>query len=179
MVWLNPINYVLFDFVYLNDNFTFLTKLYFILFLCIFFFVFKEYFFCKFIITVELLLLLFFSVLGLFFFITANDFLVMYLALELYSLSIYGVISMFKNSILLIEAAIKYFIVSSLSTSFILFGVALLYFYTGIINFYDLELYILSYELLNFSTNKIYFYMSTLLINFGFLTKISAAPMHV
>lgn len=180
ILWNSAIYYFIFDFSFSSDPTTFLSKVFFIFFLCIFLWLFKNYIFIKTIFMSEFYLLLVFSILGLFLILTSTDFLTFYISLELYSLSIYGVMSVVKTSLSFIESAIKYFIISSFSSGLILFGISVIYFFTAATNFYDLSLFIHSYELFIASTdNSIYYLTAIFLIFLGFAIKLSAAPFHI
>jgi len=85
----------------------------------------------------EYVLLILFSVLGLFLLCSSNDLLTAYLAIELQSLSFYVLASFKKNSTFSVDAGIKYFILGAFSSSLFLFGSSLIYGLTGTINFDD------------------------------------------
>lgn len=87
----------------------------------------------------EYLLLILFSVLGLFLLCSANDFLTAYLALELQSLAFYVLASFKKNSAFSVDAGVKYFILGAFASSLFLFGSSLLYGMTGTICFDDFK----------------------------------------
>jgi NADH-quinone oxidoreductase subunit N len=87
----------------------------------------------------EYVLLLLFSILGLFILISSNDLLTAYLAIELQSLSFYVLAAFKKNSTFSIESGIKYFILGSFSSCLFLLGSSLLYGLTGTINFEDFK----------------------------------------
>lgn len=57
----------------------------------------------------------------------SNDFLTMYLALELQSLSLYVLASIKRNKILSLEAGLKYFATGSFSSGLLVFGISLMY----------------------------------------------------
>ena len=88
----------------------------------------------------EYLLLILFSVLGMFLLCSANDFLTAYLAIELQSLAFYVLAAFKKNSTFSVDAGIKYFILGSFASSLFLFGASLLYGLTGTIFFDDFQL---------------------------------------
>jgi NADH-quinone oxidoreductase subunit N len=67
------------------------------------------------------------SVLGLILLNGCDDFLTLYLAIELQSLSFYILAVFQRNSEYNGEASLKYFILGSLASGFLLFGFALLY----------------------------------------------------
>lgn len=87
----------------------------------------------------EYIILILFSVLGMFLLCSSNDLITAYLAIELQSLSFYVLASYKKNSTFSVEAGIKYFILGSLASSFFLFGSSLIYGITGTVNFDDLR----------------------------------------
>ena len=59
--------------------------------------------------------------------VSSNHFITLYLAIELQSLSFYILTGSQKQSILSIEAALKYFILGSIASGFILFGSSIIY----------------------------------------------------
>jgi len=71
--------------------------------------------------------------------VSANDFLLFYLAFELQSFSFYILAASKKDSLLSTEAGLKYFVQGSFASGLLLFGVALLYGTLGSINFNDLR----------------------------------------
>lgn len=73
------------------------------------------------------------GLIGLFFLIISNDFILFFLALELYSLSVYLLV--FKNEINQTRISILYFLIGSISSSFILLGFSILYSQTGSLDF--------------------------------------------
>jgi NADH-quinone oxidoreductase subunit N len=87
----------------------------------------------------EYILLILFSVLGLFLLCSSNDLLTAYLAIELQSLAFYVLASFKKNSTFSVDAGIKYFILGAFSSSLFLFGSSLLYGITGTINFEEFK----------------------------------------
>jgi len=93
----------------------------------------------------EYYLLILFSLLASFFLISANDFIILYLALELSSFCFFVLIGTNRNSLLSCEASLKYFIFSTLSSIFLLLGVSMLYSITGSINLTDLRRFCVSW----------------------------------
>ncbi len=84
----------------------------------------------------EVFPLLMFAVTGMMLFPAANDFLMLFVALEIFSLPLYLLCGLARRRRLLSqEAALKYFLLGSLSSAIFLFGVALLYGYTGSFDF--------------------------------------------
>lgn len=126
--------------------------------------------------SMEFELILGLGFIGLFFFIISNDFILFFLALELYSLSVY--LLLFKNEINLARISILYFLIGSISSSFILLGFSILYTLTGSLD--------INYIIENLNTiieyhNLSFFGFNPISIGFAFffiglLFKIGAAP---
>ena len=72
-----------------------------------------------------------FSLLGQMVMISGNNFLVIYLGLELMSLSLYALVALRRNHTQSTEAAMKYFILGALASGFMLYGISMLYGATG------------------------------------------------
>lgn len=83
----------------------------------------------------EFPILLVFAGIGMMLMVSANDLLSLYMALELQSLSLYVLASFQRNAVSSSEAGIKYFILGALSSGMLLFGISLIYGFTGTIEF--------------------------------------------
>jgi NADH-quinone oxidoreductase subunit N len=79
----------------------------------------------------ELYALALFALLGQMIMISAGSLLVVYLGLELMSLSLYAMAAMRRDHPLSAEAAIKYFVLGALASGFLLYGMSMLYGATG------------------------------------------------
>jgi len=79
----------------------------------------------------EYYLLGLFAVLGMSIMVSANTFLTIYLGLELLSLALYGMVAMDKQSSVSSEAAMKYFVLGSLASGLLLYGISIFYGLTG------------------------------------------------
>ena len=62
----------------------------------------------------------------------------MYLTIELLSLPLYGLASIKSRSLLSTEAGLKYFVLGAFSSGLLLFGLSLVYGFTGLMNLNDL-----------------------------------------
>jgi len=114
-----------------------------------------------------------FSVGGLLLFPVSNDFLTMFVALEVFSLPLYLMASMARRRRLLSqEAALKYFILGAFSSAFFLFGAALIYAATASVNFSVVALAIENSSLDGLIIPGIG------LIAVGLLFKVGAVPFH-
>jgi NADH-quinone oxidoreductase subunit N len=72
-----------------------------------------------------------FSLLGQLVMISGNNFLTLYLGLELMSLSLYAVIALRRDAAQSNEAAMKYYVLGALASGFLLYGISMLYGATG------------------------------------------------
>jgi len=124
--------------------------------------------------TFEYQILLLIVIFGSLCLISSNDFLILYLAIEIISLSLYILASYNTNSSLSAEASLKYVILGSFSSGLFLFGSSLFYGFTGTINFNKLYLLLLD-------TSDIYYAVILGLLFFfiSFLFKLGAAPFHM
>ena len=72
-----------------------------------------------------------FALLGMFVMISGNNFLVIYLGLELLTLSSYALVALRRDDSNATEAAMKYFVLGALASGFLLYGLSMLYGATG------------------------------------------------
>ncbi len=72
-----------------------------------------------------------FVYLGISVMVSANNFLVIYLGLELMSLSLYALTAMRRDHGVATEAAMKYFVLGALASGFLLYGLSMMYGATG------------------------------------------------
>jgi NADH-quinone oxidoreductase subunit N len=82
----------------------------------------------------ELFSLGLFSLLGMFVMISGNNFLVLYMGIELLTLSSYALVALRRDHILSVEAGMKYFVLGALASGFLLYGMSMLYGATGTLN---------------------------------------------
>jgi NADH-quinone oxidoreductase subunit N len=75
----------------------------------------------------ELFTLTLFALLGIMLMISANNLLVIYLGLELQSLSLYALVALRRDDARSSEAAMKYFVLGALASGFLLYGMSMLY----------------------------------------------------
>ena len=79
----------------------------------------------------EFFTLALFSLLGVQVMVSANNFLVVYLGLELMSLSLYALTALRRDHGQSTEAAMKYFVLGALASGFLLYGLSMMYGATG------------------------------------------------
>jgi NADH-quinone oxidoreductase subunit N len=79
----------------------------------------------------EFFVLALFATLGMMVMISANHFLILYLGLELLSLSLYSMVALARDSARSTEAAMKYFVLGALASGMLLYGMSMIYGATG------------------------------------------------
>ena len=79
----------------------------------------------------ELFTLSMFALLGMFIMISGNNFLVIYLGLELLTLSSYALVALRRDNATATEAAMKYFVLGAMASGFLLYGLSMVYGATG------------------------------------------------
>jgi NADH-quinone oxidoreductase subunit N len=79
----------------------------------------------------ELFTLSMFGLLGMFIMIGGNNFLVIYMGLELLTLSSYALVALRRDSEIATEAAMKYFVLGAMASGFLLYGMSMMYGATG------------------------------------------------
>jgi len=119
----------------------------------------------------EIYLLILSNVIGLIYLISSNDWLITVVAWELFNLSLYLLVSINSDAEAALSAAIKYFLLSALTTTFLLLAVALLYALTGSTHYDHLTL---SFTMMADPS----FSWPLMLMIVTFFFKLGAAPFH-
>ncbi len=122
----------------------------------------------------EIFPLLMFAIGGMLLFPASNDLLTMFVALEVLSLPLYLLCGLARRRRLLSqEAALKYFLLGAFSSAFFLYGVALLYGYSGTVRLSGIA------DAVSTQTgNDSLLLVGTALLTVGLLFKVGAAPFH-
>lgn len=122
----------------------------------------------------EIFPLVMFSILGMMVFASANDFVTLFVALEVLSLPLYVLAGLARRRRLLSqEASLKYFILGALSSAFFLFGIALLFGFSGSFNFGQIGDAVPVVAGMDFLLLG-----GAILVLVGLLFKIGAVPFH-
>jgi NADH-quinone oxidoreductase subunit N len=123
----------------------------------------------------EYYVLVLLATVGMMFMSSGADLIVIFLGLELMSVSVYVLAGIDRRSAFSAEAAVKYFLLGAFASGFFLYGVALLYGATGTTNLTQMHLQITS---LGLETNLMLLCgIGLLLVGFGF--KVAAVPFHM
>ena len=122
----------------------------------------------------ELFTLAMFSLLGISVMLSANNFLVIYLGLELMSLSLYALTAMRRDNLNATEAAMKYFVLGALASGFLLYGLSMMYGATG-----SLEISEVFKAIGTGQINKAVLTFGLVFIVAGLGFKLGAVPFHM
>ncbi len=79
----------------------------------------------------ELFSLSMFALLGMFIMMSGNNFLMIYLGLELLTLASYALVALRRDNVNATEAAMKYFVLGAMASGFLLYGLSMMYGATG------------------------------------------------
>lgn len=110
---------------------------------------------------------------GLMLLISSNNLLMIFVAVELVSLSLYAMTALNKSSAASAEAGLKYFLFGGTAAAFMLYGISLIYGLTG-----SLDLNTVAASLESQKLEPLH-YLAIILTLTGFGFKIAAAPFHL
>ncbi|MCA3240955.1 MAG: NADH-quinone oxidoreductase subunit NuoN [Rubrivivax sp.] len=122
----------------------------------------------------EFFTLTLFALLGIAVMCSANNFLVVYLGLELMSLSLYALVALRRDHAVATEAAMKYFVLGALASGFLLYGLSMMYGATG-----TLEIPRVFERIAGGGINKEVLVFGTVFVVAGLAFKLGAAPFHM
>ncbi len=105
----------------------------------------------------------------------ARDLMIVFLGIELMSVSIYALAGLNRRSVRGAEGALKYFLLGAFSTAILLYGIALVYGATGTTGLYEIHQRVVELQL--GSSPLLLIGMALLLVGFGF--KVSSVPFHM
>ncbi len=114
------------------------------------------------------------TLLGQLIMISANSFLIIYLGLELMSLSLYALVALRRDNAVSTEAAMKYFVLGALASGFMLYGMSMLYGATGSLNLGEI-----AKALAGGSIDKTVLMLGVVFLVAGLAFKLGAAPFHM
>jgi NADH-quinone oxidoreductase subunit N len=117
--------------------------------------------------------LIVFALAGMLFAASSNDFVMLFVSIELITITFYVLTSFQRGRLVSLEAGVKYLILGALSSAFLIFGISLIWGTTGKLNFNDL-----AQVSGQFVDNKIFLFgVLFVLVGLGF--KIAAFPFQI
>ena len=122
----------------------------------------------------EFYVLALFSLLGQMVMISASNLLVIYLGLELMSLSLYALVALRRNHTQSTEAAMKYFILGALASGFLLYGMSMLYGASGTLDLGSIIKYGMSG-----TANRTILVFGVVFVVAGLAFKLGVVPFHM
>lgn len=127
----------------------------------------------------EYYVLLLSSALGMLITASANDFLTIFVGIELSAFSSYGLVAFRKANDKSAEAGAKYLLIGAFSSALTLYGISLLYALTGSITFEGVNAFLIGLEngVIDGDFNELVF-ISSLFVIAGLGFKIAVVPFH-
>jgi NADH-quinone oxidoreductase subunit N len=121
----------------------------------------------------ELPVLMLLATCGMSLMVSAQSFLALYMGLELQSLALYVLAAFNRDSLRSSEAGLKYFVLGSLSSGMLLYGISLIYGFTGSTEFATIA------GMVKSSSVSIGLTFGLVFLLAGLAFKISAVPFHM
>jgi NADH-quinone oxidoreductase subunit N len=113
------------------------------------------------------------STVGMMLMISAHNMIGLYLGLELQNLGVYVLAAFHRDNLRSTESGLKYFVLSSLSSGLLLYGISLVYGYTGSVGFHEIA------AALSATPHSIGLVFGLVFVLAGLIFKISAVPFHM
>jgi NADH-quinone oxidoreductase subunit N len=117
--------------------------------------------------------LILFALAGMMFAASANDFPMVFVSIELITITFYILTSFQRNRLHSLEAGIKYLILGAFASAFMVFGIALIYGSSGTMSFVELQV-----KAAGLAGQPV-FLVGVLLLLAGLAFKIAAFPLHI
>ncbi|WP_431275761.1 NADH-quinone oxidoreductase subunit NuoN [Variovorax ureilyticus] len=114
------------------------------------------------------------ALLGMFVMISGSNFLVLYLGLELLTLSSYALVALRRDNAVASEAAMKYFVLGAMASGFLLYGLSMMYGATGSLDINEVFKAIGTRQV-----NHQVLVFGLVFIVAGLAFKVGAAPFHM
>ena len=119
--------------------------------------------------------LLLFGVLGMMIMVSSTHFVTIFIGLEVMSIAIYVLCGLLSGNPRSAEASLKYFLLGAFATAFLLYGMALIYATTGLLDVREIAGYLVSG---NFRLTPLFMIgLAMLVVGFGF--KTASVPFHM
>ena len=121
----------------------------------------------------ELPVLIVLATLGMMLMVSANSFLGLYMGLELQSLALYVLAAFNRDHLRSTEAGLKYFVLGALSSGMLLYGISMIYGFTGSVDFYIVR------DVIAREGISIGLIFGLVFLISGLAFKVSAVPFHM
>ena len=121
----------------------------------------------------ELPVLMLIATLGMMLMVSASSFLSLYMGLELQSLALYVLAAFNRDNLRSSEAGLKYFVLGALSSGMMLYGISLIYGFTGSVQFSTIA------GVISHSGTGIGLIFGIVFLVSGLAFKVSAVPFHM
>jgi NADH-quinone oxidoreductase subunit N len=121
----------------------------------------------------EFPILIVFAVLGMMIMVSAGDFIALYMGTELQSLALYVLASFHRDNLRSTEAGLKYFVLGALSSGMLLYGISLIYGFTGTTSFETVA------HVVKASGVSVGLIFGLVFLTAGLAFKVSAVPFHM
>jgi len=115
-----------------------------------------------------------FATLGMLVMASAQNFITIYLGLELLSLCMYALVAYLRDSNNAAEAAIKYFVLGAIASGMLLYGMSIMYGITGTLSLSEINAYLVNVNELNIG---LIFALTFIVVGVAF--KFGAVPFHM
>jgi len=116
-----------------------------------------------------------FATLGMMIMVSANSMLVLYLGLELLSLSLYAMVAFWRDNGKASEAAMKYFVLGAIASGMLLYGMSILYGLSGHIDLPGIAAFVSGQDIMK--NVGLLFGLTFIIVGLGF--KLGAVPFHM
>jgi NADH-quinone oxidoreductase subunit N len=114
------------------------------------------------------------ALLGMFVMMSGSNFLLIYLGLELLTLSSYALVALRRDNAVASEAAMKYFVLGAMASGFLLYGLSMMYGATG-----SLEISEVFKAINTGRINRAVLVLGTVFVVAGLAFKLGAVPFHM
>jgi NADH-quinone oxidoreductase subunit N len=122
----------------------------------------------------ETFVLMMFAALGIMVLVSANNFVTLYLGLELMSLSTYALVALHRESSASTEAAMKYFVLGAMASGLFLYGASMIYGATG-----SLDIDMIVQATLSGPGNRTLLVFGLVFLLSGIAFKLGVVPYHM
>jgi NADH-quinone oxidoreductase subunit N len=164
-----------FNNMFILDALAEISKLFIYLFSIVIFMYIKHYINDKKVLKGEFYAIFLFAILGMQVMVSAANFLVLYVGLELLSLSLIGLVAINRDSVKATEAAMKYFILSALASGILLYGISYIYGATGQLQLREITL--VTYSMGGENNTMLLF--GLVFVIAGLVFKLGLVPFHM